>query len=348
MSQGRRLGKDLGKDLGKVLRAACRVMSIASEPQHAPASNGRPQSWTPRKGRPPSRGARSQRIDSGAAPPDRPRQHTQGLVGALNAEWRRLVQAPGSRRVVASWREHVAALRCLEDLGEVLAAATSPDDRDVLSALLGLARAGDELAARAALQVMLGAAVRLAQRTRVHAGGDLEESIACAVAATWQVVRSYPLERRSCRPADGISLDVLSALTCTGRASLEVASGLPTDLADHPEPEPPEVGELREAFWSLVRPGPRPACGDEQVIMLLAWGVRRGALSSADARLLLRLHSPERPDVVTSCRDLAAELGLAHAAVRQRASRATRRLAAAVHAALSADPAEISEAAVAA
>jgi hypothetical protein len=48
--------------------------------------------------------------------------------------------------------------------------------------------------------------------------------------------------------------------------------------------------------------------------------------------LLLTLHSPADPVANVSCRDVADELGLGHAAVRQRVSRATRRLAAAVHA----------------
>jgi hypothetical protein len=255
---------------------------------------------------------------------------TRGLVGALNAEWRQLTEDPRTRTTVMSWAESVPALNGLRDLSAVVAAASVPTDRDVLSGLLLLARKGDHLAARTALQVMLGAAVRLAGRTRSHAGGDVEESIARAIAATWQVVRSYPFERRTCRPADGISLDVLSALTRHPHADNEVAAGLPGDLADRAEPDQPDVGELREAFWSLLWPGHRPACGDEQVIMLLAWGVRVGAVSVADAQLLLRLHSPDDREAGMSCRELADELGLRHAAVRQRVSRATRRLASAV------------------
>jgi hypothetical protein len=46
--------------------------------------------------------------------------------------------------------------------------------------------------------------------------------------------------------------------------------------------------------------------------------------------LLLRLHSSRQPGDAMTCREVAQELGLGHAAVRQRASRATRRLARAV------------------
>jgi hypothetical protein len=80
----------------------------------------------------------------------------------------------------------------------------------------------------------------------------------------------------------------------------------------------------------VAHPSAAEACSDEQLVLLLAWGVRRRIVSVEDARLLLRLHSPREPGVTVSCREVAAELGLGHAAVRQRASRATRRLASAV------------------
>jgi hypothetical protein len=239
--------------------------------------------------------------------------------------------------MVRTWADSVPAFRHLTDLSAVLSAARRPGDREVLAGLLVLARGGDQLAARTALQVMLGAAIRLARRTRAHAGGDLDESIARAVAATWQVVRSYPLERRTCRPVDGVSLDVLALLTSGRSRPAEIAIGLPSDLADRAEPDRSDVGDLREAFWSLLRPGRRPACGDEQVIVLLAWAVRSHVVSLADARLLLRLHSPDEREGTISCQGVASELGLSPAAVRQRASRATRRLAAAVQTAVSSD-----------
>ncbi|MGZ4626519.1 MAG: hypothetical protein ACXV3S_09580 [Kineosporiaceae bacterium] len=280
--------------------------------------------------------------------PERPRtaggtdrHHTGGLVGELNADWRRLVADAGTRSVVARWGQVIPDLRGLADLDAVLVAGRRSGDREVLRGLLHLARDGDRLAARTALQIMLGSAVRLARRTRAHAGGDLEEAMARAVAATWQVVSDYPLERRTCRPADGISLDVLAILTQGRRARFEVAAGLPADLADVPEEEPTGPGERREAFWSTAKLGRPRLCGDEQLIMVLAWGVRVGAISAADARLLLRLHSPDDPERAVSCRAVAAEEGLGHAAVRQRASRATRRLAGVVQNLLAvADPPE--------
>jgi hypothetical protein len=259
------------------------------------------------------------------------RQHTKGLVGALNDEWRRLVADPSHRSRVAGWRCRVSALAPFADLAAILDRATTAVEGEVLNGLLLLARSGDELAARTVLQAMLGPLVRLARRTVAYADGDLEESLSRAVEAAWRVIHNYPLDR-ACRPVDGISLDVLAALTGGGRrGGIEVPVGLPADLGERSE-DVAEADELREAFWAAVRePGVR-ACADEELIVLFAWAVRARVISRAEAHLLLRLHSPEEPGRPLTCREVAQHLGIAHAAVRQRASRATRRLAAAVQA----------------
>jgi hypothetical protein len=259
------------------------------------------------------------------------RQHTAGLVGALNDEWRRLVSDPAQLSRVAAWRVEIPALALFTDLGAVLAGATASTDDDALKGLLKLARRGDELAARIALQAMLGPVVRLARRTVGYADGDLEESLSRAVEAAWRVIRSYPVDR-TCRPVDGISLDVLAALTGGSRyGAVEVPVGLPADLGELSE-DVVEADELREAFWAAVRgPGARD-CADEELIVLLAWAVRAGVINRPEAHLLLRLHSPDEPGRALTCREVAEHLGIAHAAARQRASRATRRLAAAVRA----------------
>ncbi len=261
------------------------------------------------------------------------RLHRAGLIGALNAEWARIAagDALGGAAVPPAWAERQPALAGIGNLLELVDAATGQRADAVLTALLVLARQGDQLAARTVTQAMLGAAVRLARRTLAHAGGDLEEAVARAVSALWQVVRDYPVERRSCRPADGISLDVLGLLTRPGRhGPTEVAAGLPCDLRETGTGDSDEAAGLRGDFWSAARLPTTTECSDEQLVVLLAWGVRTGVVSRADARLLLRLHSPADPAAAISCRDVAQQLGVGHAAVRQRASRATRRLAAAV------------------
>lgn len=269
--------------------------------------------------------------------PPAPRQLATGLVGALNAEWRRLAAAPPEHTPLAIWRTRCRALASFTDLASVVDGATSGDN-EVLGALLVLAREGDELAARTALQAVLGSVVRLARRTVAHAGGDLEESISRAVEACWRIIRNYPVQR-ACRPLDGISLDVLAVLTGSGRhGEAEVPVGLPVDLGD-PIQVDEGTSELRAGFWAAVRLRSAWPCADEELIVLFAWAVRAGVISRAEAQLLLRLHSPDEPGRAVTSRELAEHLGIEHAAVRQRVSRATRRLAAAVQEFISAaDP----------
>src|SRR3954471_5078496 len=76
------------------------------------------------------------------------RQHTKGLVGALNDEWRRLVADPSHRSRVAGWRCRVSALAPFADLAAILDRATTAMEGEVLNGLLLLARSGDQLAAR--------------------------------------------------------------------------------------------------------------------------------------------------------------------------------------------------------
>src|SRR3954463_14977932 len=138
---------------------------------------------------------RTERLSRGCA-----QQHTRGLVGALTAEWRRIAADPAAHATVADWSSTQPALAGCADPAAVVDAVTRRGRDEVLLTLLRLAGDGDVLAARIALQVMLGSAVRLARRTLGHAQGDLEESLSRSVTALWQVIRDYPLQRRGGAP----------------------------------------------------------------------------------------------------------------------------------------------------
>lgn len=92
-----------------------------------------------------------------------------------------------------------------------------------------------------------------------------------------------------------------------------------------------EAGPRRNFWAATASEDFAHACSDEQLIVLLAWGARRGVVSVEDAQLLLRLHSPDDPEQSRTARQLAEQIGMSHAALRQRVSRATRRLSTAVH-----------------
>ena len=317
-----------------------------------------------------------------AGRPGGPTRIGTGFIGALNAEWSRLAADPAGDATARAWARTHPHLATATTLADVAALAGRRQHNDaVLATLLGLAQAGDQLAARTVLQVMLGAVIRIAGRTVHHADGDLEEARTRAVAALWVVICEYPVARRSGNHAAGLALDVLSALTRDARALRRAGlnqsihrlaeSGGATGAGTPPQGAPADearvvrleqpVADLdpdvdtalldptvhpmarrpatdpdgpRQRFWAGTdREAVADTASDEQLVHLLSWAVRGGVLSTADARLLFLLHSPSDPATATTAKDVAGELGLSHAAVRQRASRATRRLTEAVRAA---------------
>lgn len=245
-----------------------------------------------------------------------------GLPAALNAEWTALREDPHGVATVRRWVAAEPALRDARTLVDVERLAGSAPSDQVLAALLRLAQNGDRLAARTLLQLHLGAAINLARRTCHHAGGDLEEAQARAISALWEAIARYPLPRRRGNHAAGLALDVLRQLTAhtdnrPGRARrlLEVPrEGLREELEGRPEPAP-AVDATR------------------QVEELLRWAVRKQVLTSEDATLLRRLHtSADGAGRELTQAAVARELGMTHTALRQRSSRATRKLAEAIRA----------------
>ena len=165
----------------------------------------------------PPRTTSRERPPTARRPPARPAERAAGmtLVGRLNREWAHLRTAEHTARAVRGWSARCRALAGLTDLAgleERLDAADAATTDAVLLALLVLAR-DDELAARVVLQRMLGKAVRLAgthlARQAELGGVDRDEGQAVAVAAFWQVIRTYPVSARPARVAANLALEAL-------------------------------------------------------------------------------------------------------------------------------------------
>ncbi|WP_053207995.1 hypothetical protein [Jiangella muralis] len=242
------------------------------------------------------------------------RQTGTGVAGRLNDEWDRL-RADGQPDAVARWAAAEPALAGCRHLADVEAAVTTAVTTAaggadaVLIALLRLAHAGDALAGRTVLQLMLGKAIRIAAG---HAGRDSREALEhAAVAALWTVIATYPTERRPAKVAANLAMDTL------GVVSRELA---------HRRSETPAEPDV---LASVAGTG----AGDSEntgLTELLAWAVDAGAVSVADARLLFDIYAPA-PGVEGGAA-AAGRAGISWAAARQRASRAVRRIAVAVRA----------------
>ena len=260
-----------------------------------------------------------------SVPPPADTEHT--LPGRLNLEWAQLSCSPGSARAVASWRDRAA-----------LAGAASPEQvraqvgeldvpaRDaVLLALLELAQAGDALAGRTVLQIMLGKAVRIAASVSGGAelGGQREEAVAVAVAALWQAIRTYPVAGRPSRVAANLALDTL-ALVQRGH------TGSSRHRPVCPEVPVADLRALCEPEHHDPAPDQLSGPPDAQVFTVLAWAVRGGVLSLAEARLLSEVYGVDASGRAADVAAVAAQHGLSWPALRQRCHRLARRLRVAV------------------
>jgi hypothetical protein len=300
------------------------------------------------------------------------------LIRALNVDWARQRLAPASS-TIRSWQATDPALAQLDTLVDIEAAASRVGANDAtLAALLRLAQAGDKLAARLLLQVLLGVAVRLAARTVHHTRGDLEEARSRAVEALWQCIHRYPVDRRHGRHADQIALDTLAILvarpnspgngqirehplgtindqgwtanvrtTVTGdwdhysyvhnaTYAKDIARGTTSSIhlmERHPGVQDDLDIAARGEFWAAAGTGTAPTCSDQELIELLAWAVRQKVIKLHEAQLLLRRYCPDEPGRQPPAENVAHDLGINSAALRQRTSRIVQRLTAAVRSA---------------
>ncbi|PZF82770.1 hypothetical protein [Jiangella anatolica] len=238
------------------------------------------------------------------------RRADDSLVGRLNAEWARLRADPRTESAVAHWagrHPELAGCLALEDVELAVAAADAEQADRILLALLRLARAGDSLAGRTVLQLMLGKAVRIAM---TRAGRDTKPALEhTAVAALWTIVATYPIERRPAKVAANIAMETLRAVT--GELTHQLSE----------TPTPPDI-----LAADLVPPAASGrTTADHELLNLLTWAVDEGTITAADATLVLDIYSPAPGSEGGAA--AAERHGLSWPAARQRASRAIRKVA---------------------
>lgn len=249
---------------------------------------------------------------------------TSTLAGRLNAEWSQLCAASASATAVTGWGAAWPALAGAHGPDQVRGwvAERDPAGRDaVLLALLELAQGGDRLAGRTVLQAMLGRAVRVATSVagRADLRGDREEALACAVAALWQVIATYPVGRRRSRVAANLAMDTVAVVQRGHTGSSHFRRAVPeTPMAD-----------VRLARGLVHYDGDRDELtgpADAELFVLLAWAVRAGVLELDQAQLLVRVYAVDEHGRPVDVQALAASEGLSWAALRQRCHRLARRL----------------------
>ena len=239
------------------------------------------------------------------------------LYRQLTQEWAELHTTPSTPATVRRWGRSEKALAGFAMPGQIvdaIDAAGHAQTNELLLSLIRLFQRGHQLAGRVVLQALLP---KLA-KTATHAGGMCtsssdtwaEDRRHITLAELWDVMADYPVDRRTSSVASNLALDTLHRVTGARKP--------PADLP--------------------VDPHDRAAAGtdcpdDSDLLEVIAWGMRNATISQDEAQLLVASYLPERTSGFGFA-DVADQLGLSQAAVRQRCSRASRKLAEAVRAEL--------------
>lgn len=243
-----------------------------------------------------------------------------GIFTQLAQEWPRLAALPSMAATLRRWGRQEAALADTLDLGDLLDridGSHGVQEDELLLALVRLAQGGQQLAGRVVLQAMLPKLTRMVRNTRPLSSDDfeLEDRRHTAVAAFWEVLSGYPVSRRPSSVAGNLALDTLRELTGMRKAPVDRPCRLAVE-GSYDEPR-------------LSSPG---LTSDADLLEVIAWALDVGAVTRDDAALLVRVYLPDPNDTPRGSGVAAAAeaLGMSQATVRQRCSRARRRLIAAV------------------
>ena len=221
----------------------------------------------------------------------------------LEAEWTMHLAQDAAARLRLGDVLEAAGARTLGELEAAVRAATPAEADLVLLALVRRAVAGDDLAARVLLQLLLPGARSLARRW--WALGDQHERAAATVLAVYHRIRTYPVERRPGRVAANILLDAATELRRRARPAAEVPTADPH--GDHRHPSAREEPDAHAAV---------------ELAELLRDAVEDGTLAPADAQLIAR--SRIAGDRIA---DIARHRGLQPRTLWDRRQRAERALA---------------------
>ncbi|MFD7900524.1 hypothetical protein [Streptomyces sp. NPDC059743] len=282
-------------------------------------------------------------------------------ISSMNRDWDVLCADLRAADRVGQWAEQhpeLAGAACPQDVVATIADHHRRGDTDshdgVMRLLVERAASGGfdgDLAWRIAVRILLPKAILMA-KTQRRTGLPWDDVCAAVFGAAFEVVRTYPLDRRPHRIFNNMALDTLALARRTLAAYIdpveevqELAAGV-APLAEAEEytrfahvvasedPETPhdtvELADLllRAAQLELVD-ADEPALARHEarteVLELLLWAVEIGALKAVEAQRIARyyLSASARPDQEHMT---TRAMGPQGALLRQHASRAVRTL----------------------
>jgi DNA-directed RNA polymerase specialized sigma24 family protein len=251
--------------------------------------------------------------------------YQRNALDRLNADWTYTQDSPEATEQVQRWSLRWLALAGRESPAEVLEICYPFDDASdaALSTLLRIVHGryeGRDLAARLVLQSLVGPAVRQLLPRYARAFDDPGDATSALIASLIEAITTYPLDQHR-RVKRQLLIRTGTAFRREARAFDRVDRK--TQAVRGRREVPCDPVALGEVFDDVVEPTPDPLV---EATEALAAAVRHDAISLDDARLVARHHLAERPAPYA---ELASELHVSEAAVRQRCSRILRRVAAA-------------------
>ena len=142
-----------------------------------------------------------------------------GVLRQLDLEWERIGKGPRGRAALRRWASGdlpLGGLRSLDELVERVNERGNPARSDAILLALVRRTATDDLAARTVLQAMMPAVKNLTSKFSTCGAWSAEETAAEVVAAMWERIRSYPVERRPAKVAANLTLDTRQRVWRTG------------------------------------------------------------------------------------------------------------------------------------
>ena len=250
----------------------------------------------------------------------------RNALDRVNAEWAQTRRSPQAETQVRQWSRGWPALAGCESPADVLSACYRFDDSSD-AALLTLLRimhgpdAGRHLAARLVLHSLLGRAVREFLPRLRGAFDDPADAASALLAAVVEAVATYPPGQRR----EGVKRRLLTRTGTIFRREARAFDRMDrrTQAVRGRREIPCDPVALGTVLDGIAETTTDPIV---EAAEALAAAVRRRVISRDDARLVARRHLAGRP---VPFAELAVELGITEAAVRQRCSRIVRRVAAA-------------------
>ena len=247
----------------------------------------------------------------------------RNALDRVNAEWTRIQSSPRAVAQVRRWADEWPALASCESPSDALAACYRFDDSSDAS-LLALLRimygpdAGRELAARLVLHSLLGPAVREFLPRLRRAFDDHADAASALLAAVVEAIATYPLDEQR----QGVKRRLLIKTGTIYRREARAFDRMDrrTQAIRGRREIPCDPAVLTAAIDGVADTPTDPLV---EATEALAAAVRRRVISRDDARLVARHHLAGRPMPFA---ELADELGVSEAAVRQRCSRIVRRI----------------------